>query len=95
MDNRNNPFMKKSMEIANSNKPCNSRWAQIKEEVDEIENNNRIESEEQNKFKNFNNQRNQYSKFMRFTHKKEEKEEKKPEFNLEKMECDFPQLGKK
>ena len=95
MDKRNNPFMKKSMERTNSKKPCNSRWDLIKEEVDEIENNNRIEREEQNKFKNFNNQRPQYSKFMRFIHKKEVKEEKKPEFNLEKMECDFPQLGEK
>ena len=32
---------------------------------------------------------------MRFTDKKEVKEEPKPEFNLQKMENDFPQLGSK
>ena len=91
--------MKKS--IVNSqfkpNNTSNNRWSQIREEVQEIEYNNRMERMEENKFKKYNNQnqRNHYSKFMRFTDKKEVKEEPKPEFNLQKMENDFPQLGTK
>jgi hypothetical protein len=83
MEKRSNPFMKKS-NVNSHFKPntSNNRWSQIREEVQEIEYNNQ-------------NQRNHYSKFMRFTDKKEVKEEPKPEFNLQKMENDFPQLGSK
>lgn len=77
------------------NNTSNNRWSQIREEVQEIEYNNRMERMEENKFKKYNNQRNHNSKFMRFTDKKEVKEEPKPEFNLQKMENDFPQLGSK
>ena len=98
MEKRSNPFMKKS-KVNSQFKPntSNNRWSQIREEVQEIEYNNRMERMEENKFKKYNNQnqRNHYSKFMRFTDKKEVKEEPKPEFNLQKMENDFPQLGSK
>lgn len=97
MEKRSNPFMKKS-KVNSQFKPnntSNNRWSQIREEVQEIEYNNRMERMEENKFKKYNNQRNHNSKFMRFTDKKEVKEEPKPEFNLQKMENDFPQLGSK
>tara|TARA_B100000927_G_C16305804_1_gene405360 strand:- start:102 stop:398 length:297 start_codon:yes stop_codon:yes gene_type:complete len=98
MEKRSNPFMRKSKDNSHF-KPntSNNRWSQIREEVQEIEYNNRMERMEENKFKKYNNQnqRNHYSKFMRFTDKKEVKEEPKPEFNLQKMENDFPQLGSK
>jgi hypothetical protein len=98
MEKRSNPFMKKS-NVNSHFKPntSNNRWSQIREEVQEIEYNNRMERMEENKFKKYNNQnqRIHYSKFMRFTDKKEVKEEPKPEFNLQKMENDFPQLGSK
>jgi len=98
MEKRSNPFMKKS-KVNSQFKPntSNNRWSQIREEVQEIEYNNRMERMEENKFKKYNNQnqRIHYSKFMRFTDKKEVKEEPKPEFNLQKMENDFPQLGSK
>ena len=96
MEKRSNPFMKKSKDNTSfKNNNSNNRWSQIREEVQEIEYNNKMERLEENKFKKYNNQRTSYSKFMRFTNKKEVKEEKKPEFNLEKMESDFPQLGSK
>lgn len=92
MESRTNPFLKKSNSYP-SNQP-NNRWNKIKDEVDRIEYDNKLERESENKFKNFNSRRNDYSKFMRFTVKKEKKEEKK-EFSLEKMKNDFPELGKK
>ena len=99
MEKRSNPFMKKSNVNSHfkPNNTSNNRWSEIREEVQEIEYNNRMERMEENKFKKYNNQnqRNHYSKFMRFTDKKEVKEEPKPEFNLQKMENDFPQLGSK
>ena len=98
MEKRSNPFMKKSnVNSQFKSNTSNNRWSQIREEVQEIEYNNRMERMEENKFKKYNNQnqRNHYSKFMRFTDKKEVKEEPKPEFNLQKMENDFPQLGSK
>jgi hypothetical protein len=98
MEKRSNPFMKKS-KVNSQFKPntSNNRWSQIREEVQEIEYNNRMERMEENKFEKYNNQnqRIHHSKFMRFTDKKEVKEEPKPEFNLQKMENDFPQLGSK
>lgn len=94
MEKRTNPFMKKSNTHSNSqpSKLENNRWSSIKEEVDEIEYNNRMERMCENKFKKYDNQISQKSKFLRFTNIKEVKEEPKPEFNLEKMESDFPQL---
>jgi len=94
MEKRVNPFMKKCKSFPSNS--TNDRWDRIKKEVEEIEYYNKMERLEENKFKKYNNnQRTHYSKFMRFTDKKEVKEEPKPEFNLEKMKDDFPQLGAK
>jgi hypothetical protein len=91
MDKKVNPFIKKCKSF-----PSNSttdRWNRIKEEVQIIERNNMIERRSVNKFKNYNNRDMHYSKFMRFTEKKEIVEEKKPEFDLDKMKDEFPQLS--
>ena len=94
MEKRINPFMKKNNSNSVSNNG-NNRWNIIKEEVQQIEYDNRINERRENKFKNFNRKREHYSKFMRFTDRKEPVQETKPEFNLNTMKEQFPQLGEK
>ena len=83
--------------------PKNDRWNTIKRDIEDIEYNNRLDMEDREERKERNNpfrksyqnqnQSHYYSKFIQFTKLPEKKPEKKLEFNLEKMQEDFPQLG--